>query len=253
MNHWTLLIMVSFGFLLASCNPSSELNKNRPSPDHDSTSLVSEEGGPGINALPLDSTATDRENWQKPQMVISLLGDLSVMTVADIGAGTGYFTMRLARKAKKVIAIDIDEEMLKYIDRQVKKNRDTLELNIETRYTNADDPSLHPDEVDLVLIVNTYPYITDRVNYFQKVRSGISEGGRLVVIDFKKRKLPVGPPVDQKVSASLVVNQLDSAGFSPIEINSNSLEYQFIVTAFKNSDASEIVTQGAPSTRPGTP
>ncbi len=236
------LFLVGFGFLFTNCdNNASDIRNNGPTPEFDSVNLVSEEGGIGTETTILNSNSTDRENWQKPQMVISLLGDLSAMTVADIGAGTGYFTLRLAKKAKKVIAVDIDEELLGYIDRQVNKNKDTLELNIETRYTHADDPSLSPEEVDLVLIVNTYPYIKNRVNYFRKVISGISEGGRLVVIDFKKQKLPVGPAIDQKVPANLVVSQLDSAGFSSIEVNSSSLEYQFIVTAFKNREALKYV------------
>lgn len=249
MRSWVIAILF-LSLLGTGCNTSGKIDGHGTRANKDTTSLLAEENTYGTTSLAADSNTTDRENWQKPQMVISLLGDLSVLTVADIGAGTGYFTMRLARKAKKVIAIDIDEELLKYIDRQVRKNRDTLELNIETRFTNADDPSLHPDEVDLVLIVNTYPYINDRVHYFQKVWSGISEGGRLVVIDFKKKKLPVGPPTDQKVSASLVVNQLDSAGFSPIQINSSSLEYQFIVTAFKKTEDEKDLSSPAPTSAP---
>lgn len=239
--------------LLTACTTDATEHGGQHSKDSTTTSLVARDPSPDTNPIKNDSSANDRENWQKPQMVISRLGDLSVRTVADIGAGTGYFTMRLARKAKKVIAIDIDEKFLNYIDRRVSKTRDTMEHNIETRLTDADDPSLHPDEADLVLIVNTYPYINDRVNYFQKVWSGIAEGGRLVVIDFKKKKLPVGPNVEDKVSAPMVVTQLDSAGFSPIQIDSSALEFQYMVTAFKYSTGtSHELSKGNESSAPGT-
>lgn len=184
--------------------------------------------------LPEDAGNRDRENWQKPQMVVSRLGDLSDKTVADIGAGTGYFTLRLARKAKKVIAVDIEERFLDYINRRLKRMRDGEDLHIETRMTVADDPSLNPGEADLVLVVNTYAYIGNRVAYFTKVHEGLAPNGRLVIVDFKKMNLPVGPPLEEKVSASLVQSELDSAGFHVTNIDVTSLDYQYTVTAEKH-------------------
>ncbi|RMF57468.1 MAG: class I SAM-dependent methyltransferase, partial [Calditrichaeota bacterium] len=77
-----------------------------------------------------------REEWQKPDWVIEQLGDLQDKVVADIGAGTGYFSFRIAKKAQKVIAIDIDERFLNYIE---EKNK-TLQLPVETRLVEPDDP-----------------------------------------------------------------------------------------------------------------
>ena len=185
--------------LLASCGTQDSGRIGNGHSDGDSTYTP-----PSIGAI--DSLLQndemgnrDRENWQKPQMVISRLGDLSDKTVADIGAGTGYFSMRLARKAQKVIAIDIEEEFLAYINRRISSTRDGSKLNVETRLTVGDDPKLEPGEADLVLIVNTYPYIGNRVQYLRKVKAGMAEGGQLVVIDFKKHPLPVGPDVSSKL------------------------------------------------------
>ncbi len=175
----------------------------------------------------------DRENWQKPQMVISRLGDLSDKVVADIGAGTGYFSMPLARKAKKVIAIDIEQQFLDYIRRRLDHTPDKASLNIEPRLTTADDPKLAPGEADLVLIVNTYPYISNRVAYFSKVWKGLKPDGRLVVIDFKKEPLPVGPAPEDKMDAKEISAELDSAGFRTLTVDYTSLDYQYTITAEK--------------------
>lgn len=220
---------------LCSCETSTHSTDVHRHADGDSISLVArDKSGPDSNALRSAVNTNDRENWQKPQMVISRLGDLSVKTVADIGAGTGYFTMRLARKSKKVIAIDIDEQFLSYIQRRLSSTRDAQELDIETRLTQADDPSLKPNEADLVLIVNTYAYIQDRVTYFEKVWSGIAENGQLVIVDFKKELLPVGPPVEEKIDVQAVISELDSAGFGPFVVDSTALTYQYMLTAYKS-------------------
>jgi ubiquinone/menaquinone biosynthesis C-methylase UbiE len=175
----------------------------------------------------------DRENWQKPQMVISRLGDLSDKVVADIGAGTGYFSMPLARKAKKVIAIDIEQQFLDYINRRLSRTPDRKALNLETRLTEPEDPSLYPSEADLVIMVNTYPFIQNRVKYFKKVWEGLKPQGKLVVIDFKKEPLPVGPPVEGKVHPRQIQAELDSAGFDLQQIDTTSLDYQFTISLQK--------------------
>ncbi len=177
----------------------------------------------------------DRENWQKPQMVISRLGDLSDKVVADIGAGTGYFSMPLARKAKKVIAIDIEQQFLDYINRRLQHTPDRKSLNIETRLTKEDEPNLAAAEADLVLIVNTYGYISHRVDYFSKVWKGLKPAGRLVVIDFKKEPLPVGPATEDKLDAKQVSAELDSAGFRTLTVDYTSLDYQYTLTAEKRA------------------
>jgi len=84
----------------------------------------------------------DRDVWQKPNTIIDLLGDLSEKTVADIGAGTGYFTFRLALKAEKVIAIDIEERFLEIINTFKRNLPAELQDRIETRLATPSDPLL---------------------------------------------------------------------------------------------------------------
>jgi SAM-dependent methyltransferase len=172
----------------------------------------------------------DRENWQKPQIVISSLGDLSDKVVADIGAGTGYFTMPLARQAHRVIAVEIEQQYLDYINRRLSRARDKRTLDVETRLTSTDDPALQPGEADVVLLVNTYSFIEHRVAYFQKVHRGMAPGGRIVIVDFKREPLPVGPSLENKIAPESVIVELDSAGFDHQMTDLTSLDYQYILT-----------------------
>ncbi|MFN8395357.1 MAG: class I SAM-dependent methyltransferase [Bacteroidia bacterium] len=229
------ILLPIFLLLLASCSPpSSTLDDSAISPESGQLVLTTESDS-AFEALE-EMDHADRENWQKPQMVISRLGDLSDKVVADIGAGTGYFTMPLARKASKVIAIDIEQEFLDYIQRRLSHSPDRLSLNIETRLVKPEDPMLKTAEADLVLIVNTYAYSENRVAYFQKVFQGLKPDGRLVVIDFKKDPLPVGPPTEAKLDPSAVSLELDSAGFRTVTVDNSSLEYQYTLTAEKRRD-----------------
>lgn len=228
-----LLVFVAASGLLffASCDTEPS-TKHQDELEGFAVDVFATESDSAFEAME-DLDRGDRENWQKPQMVISRLGDLSDKVVADIGAGTGYFSMPLSRNAKKVIAIDIEQQFLDYINRQVSRTSDRNSLNIETRLTVASDPSLDSAEVDMVLIVNTYPFISNRVAYFKKVCRGLKPDGRLVIISFKKEPLPVGPPPEEKVSAERVTSELDSAGFKTIGVDVESLDYQFTLTAEK--------------------
>lgn len=183
--------------------------------------------------LVADYENKDRGIWQKPNMVISLLGNLEDKTVADIGAGTGYFTFRMVPKAKKVIGIDIDERFISFLDSMKVRLPETYQKRFEARLAKPDDPLLRPEEADAVVIVNTYGYIQNRVQYLNTLIKGISPGGRLLIIDFKKNNIPVGPPDEFKVALSQVERELQAAGFAIEKIDKDALDFQYIVIASK--------------------
>lgn len=83
----------------------------------------------------------------------------------------------------------------------------------------------------MVLIVNTYHHIDNRAEYFAKVKKGTKNNGELVVIDFFKTDVPVGPPTDHKVSIDEVIAELKKAGYTSFEVNVDLLPYQFIIEA----------------------
>lgn len=174
----------------------------------------------------------DRFHWQRPDFVIDQLGDISDKKIADLGAGSGYFSFRLVKKAAGLIAIDIDPEMIKLLEEEKEYYSDEIKARFEARLASPNDPGLNPQEVDIILLVNTYAYIEDRVNYFKKLKTALKPGGLLMIVDFKKRKLPIGPEKEFKVSLTRVEEELTAAGYKSIVSDDYSLAYQYIVKAY---------------------
>ena len=174
----------------------------------------------------------DRFHWQKPDFVIGQLGDLTDKVVADLGAGSGYFSFRLVKKAGHLIAIDIDPKMIALLEEEKSYYSDDIQSRFESRLVQPDDPGLKNGEADIVLVVNTYPYIDNRVDYFRKLKSGLKPGGLLMIVDYKMRNLPIGPSKESKVPLITVEDELAAAGYSRIISDDYSLAYQYIVKAY---------------------
>ncbi len=147
-----------------------------------------------------------RDAWQKPHEVIKALALRKDEAVADIGAGSGYFTRRLARHAGKVYAVDLDAKLLE-------KTRSSSPANVETVLASPDDPKLPPASVDTIFICDVLHHIEARPAYYVKLHQALKPGGRIVIIDFYKRKLPVGPPPAMKLAPEQVKTEFASAGF----------------------------------------
>ncbi len=189
------------------------------------------EAGSGVTE---DYSNTYREIWQKPDLVLQLLGGLKGKTVADIGAGSGFFTFRMVESADKVVAIDVDPRFTSYLDSvKVRRLPENQQSKLETRLTTPDSPALEQEEVDMVVIVNTFMYIENHVSYLKKLKNGLKEGGKLLIIDFKKKRTPVGPPSDLRQPLFVIENELYEAGYKNIVTNDTALDYQYIVIAEK--------------------
>lgn len=156
----------------------------------------------------------ERDEYQMPDRVVEALGLEPGQTVADIGAGTGYFTFRLARAVApggKVLAVDIEPEMVDFInERKEKEEGGNL---VESVLSEPDDPLLPDGTVDLALLVNTYHHIPGRVDYLLGLEKDLAPGGRIVVIDFEKKDAPVGPPKEHKMSRGEVILEFEAAGY----------------------------------------
>lgn len=175
----------------------------------------------------------DRGEWQNPQLVLDKFGELSGKTIADIGAGTGYFSFKMAELDASVIAIDIDDRFLNYIDDRKPELDNSIGERIQTRLTKEEDPLLKKGEVNGALMVNTYYFISDRVSYLKKILEGLKPQGALVLVDYKKGEMPVGPQETNKIDENTAIEELKKAGFDPIELDESSLQYQYIITATK--------------------
>ncbi|MCK6622502.1 MAG: class I SAM-dependent methyltransferase [Calditrichaceae bacterium] len=225
-----ILQMAVFIFLcFSACQGNRDHPRHAGNAPADSGSANTHMHGSDFETLARNFEDPGREKWQKPAEVLALLGDLSGKTVADIGAGTGYFSFPLAEKAKKVIAVDIDRRFLEYIEQ--KNRRLATPLPIETRLATESDPRLQPGEANIAILVNTYHHIENRPEYFSGVRQMLAEGGAVVIVDFFKKELPVGPPTRLKLDPETVAGELKRAGFREIRIDREILEYQYIIIA----------------------
>ena len=175
-----------------------------------------------------------RQEWQNPGLIMERLGDLDKKIVADIGSGTGYFTFRLAAQGAKVIAIDIDERFLEYIEqRKAELYQQGSGENIFTRLSLADDPLLEAAEIDHALLVNTYYFLQSPVDYLEKVLNALKKDGSLIIVDYNTGSIPVGPAEEFKVDPERVRAELAEAGFAGITVDTTSLKYQYLITAKK--------------------
>lgn len=152
-----------------------------------------------------------RDAWQKPQAVIDALQLPADAAVADIGAGTGYFAVRLAQALPKgrVYAADLEPDMVRYLGERARK---AGLANLVAVQAAADDPKL-PTPVDRILIVNTYHHIEDRPAYFRRLAQSLKPGGTVAIVDFTERS-PVGPPVHTRIAAAQVKAEMQRAGYA---------------------------------------
>ena len=181
-----------------------------------------------------DYNDTQRLVWQKPEVVIDLLGNLEDKVVADIGAGTGFFSLRLAQKAKKVIAIDIDPRFITYLDSaKVWELPEEFQDRLESRLAKVNDARLAAKEADVIIIVNTYIYIQNRISYLKNLMKGLSENGKLLIVDFKKKRTSVGPPNSIRRPLYQVEEDLYKAGYKNVKTFDTMLNYQYILIAEK--------------------
>ena len=152
----------------------------------------------------------ERDDWQMPERIIETLDIQEGQTVADVGAGTGYFAVRLARStdARTVYAVDIEPSMVDYTSNRAEEPG--LD-NVVTVLAGSDRTNL-PEPVDLVLIVDTYHHLPDRVDYFTRLRADLRPSGRLAIIDFRKDS-PSGPPVEFRFTPEQITDELERAGF----------------------------------------
>jgi len=151
----------------------------------------------------------ERDAWQKPHAVIQALALKPAARVADLGAGTGYFSARLANMLPqgRVYAVDIEPDMVRYLEARAK--RENLR-NLTAVAGAPDDPRL-PEKVDLILLVDVYHHIEDRTRYFRRLGASLRPGGRIAVIDFTLDS-PQGPPRAARVAPETVKAEMQAAG-----------------------------------------
>ena len=169
-----------------------------------------------------------REAYQKPHEVLMALALKQGEVVADVGAGSGYFSFRFAQHVGdqgRVYAVDVSPDMILHMNRRI---REAGVKNVITVLAPPDDPLLADASVDRIFICDTWHHIDRQAEYLALLRKVLKPRGQLVMIDFQKRELPVGPPMEMKVAQEDLVRQLEGAGFQLVKEHT-FLPYQYFL------------------------
>jgi predicted methyltransferase len=170
-----------------------------------------------------------RDEWQRPDDVVRLLALSPGMTVADIGAGTGYFLGRLSRAVGaegRVLGLDVEPDMVVHM--KSRAEREQL-ANVEPRLVEPADPKLERGTIDRVLIVDTWHHIDHRSKYAATLKDSLKSGGAIYVVDYTL-EAPRGPPKEHRLSAEKVIAELAEAGLVA-EVLNEELPDQYVVRA----------------------
>ena len=169
-----------------------------------------------------------RGAWQKPDEVVASLGLRPGDTACDVGAGPGYFTLRLARAVGpdgRVLAVDVEPKMVETL-------RDRLAsaklANVTPILSLPEDPLLPAGACDVVLVVDTYHHFPDGVDYLRRLARTLKRDGRIVNVDYHKRETPVGPPLHHRVSREDFLEAAGRAGLVLVE-EKTLLPYQYLL------------------------
>jgi SAM-dependent methyltransferase len=166
----------------------------------------------------------DRALWQLPELVVEALALTGSETVVDIGAGSGYFSFRLAKAlpSGQVIATDVSPEMVRHLHH---KAMGEGIRNVRVALAKAEDPEV-PADASLVFMCDVLHHIPDRAGWLGKLAASMRRGARLALLEFKEGKLPEGPPEDVKISKTKLVALVTGTGLVLVEDKPSLLPYQ---------------------------
>jgi len=176
----------------------------------------------GING----SEQSGRDEWQKPDEVVKNMNLEPGDVIADIGAGTGYFTRYFA-KAVGPGGLALGLEISSSNVESMKKDAERLGLdNYKAVLVKSNDPVLDPGSVDVVFLCIAYHHLRNRVDYFKTTSSCLKKNGRVVIVDFYKKQMAIGPSPSHSVSKEVVLEEMKDAGYKLIR-DKDFLQYQY--------------------------
>jgi ubiquinone/menaquinone biosynthesis C-methylase UbiE len=169
-----------------------------------------------------------RDAYQKPHEVVHALSLKPGEVIADVGAGSGYFTFHLARhvgEKGRVYAVDVSADMILHINRRI---RDTQANNVVSLLADPDDPLLPERSVDRFFICDVWHHVENQTKYLSLMKKMLKPGGEVIMIDFHKKELPIGPPMQMKIAREDLIKQMESNGFR-LTKEHTFLPYQYFI------------------------
>ena len=175
---------------------------------------------------------SERRFEEEPDKALDALGNLLGLTVADVGAGSGYFTVRLASRVGangRVYANDLQPEMLNML--RARLARENIR-NVSVIQGALDDPRLPASSVDLVLMVDVYHELSEPQRMLRAIRGALKPGGRLVLLEYRKEDPAVPIRIEHKMSVAEAKIEVEAEGFTLAEVD-NRLPRQHILIFFR--------------------
>jgi predicted methyltransferase len=174
--------------------------------------------------------APDRDLWQRPDSIMDSMGIADGSVVADIGAGSGWFTIRLARRVGPqglVYAEDVQQEMINAISRRV--NREGFN-NVKAVLGTINDPKLPARSLDAALMVDSFHEVDarDRATMLANLAKALKPQGRIGIVDFRLDGTGPGPDPEERVGPDVVLTAAKEAGLKLIR-QEPFLEYQYFL------------------------
>lgn len=167
-----------------------------------------------------------RDAWQEPDRVIASLALDQKMRVADIGAGTGYFAVRIAPLVAEVVATDVEPDMIRYLQQRAER---AGHANLRAVATPPDDPRLEAGRFDRILVVDVWHHLGDRRAYAEKLAAALVPGGFVAIVDFKL-DAQHGPPAKHRLAPEAIIADFAASGLRA----SVALELQYVIHARKD-------------------
>ena len=169
-----------------------------------------------------------RGSWQRPDLVMQLLSDMRGESVADLGAGLGFFTYRLSNVVGvdgKVYAVEFEPTLIERLETFVAKlpRRNTVVIR-----GTASNPGLPEGELDMVLSVNTWHHVGNRNAMSQAVQQALKPSGRLVIIDWREGEISIAPPADHRLARKALIDEMKADGWT-LTTDSRFLDYQYLL------------------------
>jgi len=172
----------------------------------------------------------DRKIWQNPDEILSKVEIKPDFVAADLGCGSGFFTVPLSQKAKNVYGIDVQKEMLKFLEQKIQK----LKIkNIVPLLSRENEIPLENESVDVLVSVNTLHEFDDRERMIDEMRRVLKHGGKALIVDFKKEDTGFGPPVSIRVSKRRAIRLFEKRGF--IVLRTEDLLHHYLLVFSKSA------------------
>ena len=180
----------------------------------------------------------DRDAWQEPELIMDALSIADGAVVADVGAGGGWFTVRLAQRVGPnglVYAEDIQPQMIESINRRV--SRAGL-ANVQTIIGTPSNPMI-PAPIDALLMVEVYGQLEDPVTLLRNVLARLKPGGRVGIVEYRLDGGGPGPPTEERVEPETIIRDAEAAGLR-LQSRNDRFRFQYLLV-FVAREAAEPI------------